>query len=318
MRILTACLLIAVLALPATAWNGAGHMTVAYIAYQKLAPQTKARVDILLRANPNYQTWIQGVPAAQRDLVAFLKASNWPDDIKSDTAYAQVDGTDGGNTPPLDNTANQNTGYQDHARHKYWHFVDLPHPTLGQRGTNPAAVNAATEIVLLRDALRNTDTAAGVENMKSYDIAWLIHLVGDIHQPLHATTRFTRLHPRGDTGGNDVKFSNQQGDNLHSFWDGLLGSDQSLTAIQTIGNSLLMNPTPAGATVTDTMRWASDSLALAKTHAYRTPISDGSNAQQPLSPRPNAAYEMNAKTIARQQALLAGYRLANLLNTSLK
>lgn len=317
MRTLTACFLIVALAVPAAAWNGVGHKTVAYIAYQKLTPQTKARVDALLRLHPQYPTWVQGVPAAQQSLVAFLRASNWADDIKGDPAYAQPDG-EGGYTPPPDTTANHNIGYADYARHMYWHFVDLPYPTLGQRGSNPDSVNAATEIVLLRDALRNTDTAVSVEKIKSYDITWLIHLVGDIHQPLHAVTRFTRLHPRGDTGGNGVKFSNESGDNLHNFWDSLLGRDESLAAIQTIGNRLLMGPTPAGADVTDTMKWAGDSLALAKTHVYRAPISDGSNAQQPLSPRPNPAYETNAKAIVSQQVLLAGYRLANLLNTNLR
>jgi hypothetical protein len=38
----------------AHAWNNAGHMTVVYIAYQKLTPATRSRVDALLQKNPTY------------------------------------------------------------------------------------------------------------------------------------------------------------------------------------------------------------------------------------------------------------------------
>jgi len=36
----------------------------------------------------------------------------------------------------------------------------------------------------------------------SFNLRLFIHYVGDIHQPLHATSRFTTNHPDGDTGGN--------------------------------------------------------------------------------------------------------------------
>jgi hypothetical protein len=321
MRFFTACLLITLLAAPVHAWNETGHMTVAYIAYQKLTPQTRGRVDTLLQRNPKYKTWIQNVPSEQRGLVAFLRASVWPDDIRSDPEYEQLDGTNNGNTPPNDKTASQNIGYKDHARHKYWHFINLPFPTLGQRGNNPPAVNAASQIVILRNALRNTSTSNAVEDIKSYDVTWLAHMVGDIHQPLHATARFTKLHPRGDTGGNVVIFCKspcQQPENLHSYWDGLLGMDASLASIKQFGDLLLKQAPPTAAAIADIMTWAQESLALAKQHVYRPPISTGSDTAQPFSPRPDTAYESNAQGVAQRQVLMAGHRLANLLNSNLR
>jgi len=51
----------------------------------------------------------------------------------------------------------------------------------------------------------------------------LIHLVGDIHQPLHAVSRYTKAHPGGDAGGNlfYIKYNNIH--NLHALWDAQVG-----------------------------------------------------------------------------------------------
>src|SRR6266853_3268505 len=86
------------------AWFGLGHMAVAYVAYQKLTPQKKARVAQLLKMNPYYKTkWKAlipaGTPAAQHDLMVFMIAATWPDEIKSDSTYKN-DGTANGDRPP--------------------------------------------------------------------------------------------------------------------------------------------------------------------------------------------------------------------------
>ena len=48
----------------------------------------------------------------------------------------------------------------------------------------------------------------------------LIHYVGDVHQPLHATSRVDHNYPRGDYGGNTVYLPELDGvDNLHAVWD---------------------------------------------------------------------------------------------------
>lgn len=74
------------------AWFGFGHMAVAYVAYQQLTAQKKARVATLLKKNPYYNTkWKAlipaGTPADQRDLMLFMIAATWPDQIKSDPAF---------------------------------------------------------------------------------------------------------------------------------------------------------------------------------------------------------------------------------------
>lgn len=50
----------------------------------------------------------------------------------------------------------------------------------------------------------------------------LLHYVGDIHQPLHATSRVNHEYTQGDRGGNSVVLPSVKGaKNLHSVWDSL-------------------------------------------------------------------------------------------------
>jgi hypothetical protein len=288
-------------------------MLVAFIAYKNLTPKTRARVDTLLKLNPMYVQWTQGVSDDQKGLVAFLHGAVWPDCIKQSecsTGYT----ADGGDTPPGKPTDAQNIGYADKFMHKYWHFVDTPYAE-GAPGEAPKLPNALTEILLLSQAI-GTDES---EDIKSYDVVWLEHLVGDVHQPLHCTSRFTKNHPKGDAGGNLVAFCKKPcRDELHAYWDGLLGDKPNFAEVSQTGQALLAVVRPAGADSADPHSWVNDSFGLAKAVVYVFPISDDNNPLVPISSRPDVSYEAKASEVARSQATLAGYRLADLLNASLK
>src|SRR5215469_12334814 len=71
--------------IPANAWNATGHSIIAAIAYDRLNPKTRARVDDLIRRHPDYETILtHGAPAnpAARARFAFISAAVWPDLIK--------------------------------------------------------------------------------------------------------------------------------------------------------------------------------------------------------------------------------------------
>lgn len=310
-----ACLALA--AFPCYGWFDAGHMTVAYIAYKNLTPRVRARVDALLKLNPMYAGWTNGVPDTGKGLTAFVRASTWADCIKNARTCPGYtsDGPDGGNTPPPGPDAARNIGYSDKLMHKYWHFVDKPFSTAGVEGEQPKTPNAETEIPLLAAALR-TKVSAGI---KSYDIVWLEHIAGDVHQPLHCVSRYTRNHPNGDRGGNDVAFCQAPcRDVLHAYWDGLLGDKPDMAAVVSMGDELLSRPKPPGAGELNAAVWTSEAFALAKSVAYAPPISPDNDPSGAISPRPGDAYRAAALELARSQALLAGYRLAALLNANLK
>jgi hypothetical protein len=311
--VIAAVLTLLIVTQPLYGWFDGGHMLVAYIAYKNLTPKTRARVDSLLKLNPMYVQWIQGVSDDQKGLVAFLHGAVWPDCIKQSKCSAGYT-VDGGDTPPGNPTDAQNIGYADKFMHKYWHFVDIPY-SAGAPGEPPKLPNALTEIQLLSQAI-GTDES---ENIKSYDVVWLEHLVGDVHQPLHCTSRFTTNHKTGDAGGNFVAFCQKPcRDELHAYWDGLLGDKPSIAEVSHTGAALLANAKPAGADNRDPNSWVNDSFGLAKASVYVSPISRDNDPSVPISPRPDVSYEAKASDVARSQITLAGYRLANLLNANLK
>jgi hypothetical protein len=303
-----------VLAQPLSAWWDGGHMVVAYIAYQNLTPTTKARVDALLKLNPNYAQWTAGASPGQEGLVAFVRMATWPDCIKGSKCPGYT--SDGGDTPPGNPTDAQNIGYADKLEHRYWHFIDVPYPE-GASGVPPKLPNALTEITLLTQAIGTNET----DDIKSYDLVWLEHLVGDVHQPLHCTSRFTKNHPDGDAGGNDVTFCQKpcsSTDELHAYWDGLLGDEPSVAAVTKKGKALLKDAKPAGADDSDPQTWVNGSFALAQSAAYAAPIGADNDPAVTISPKPDAAYKKHAVAVANSQVTLAGYRLAQLLNNNLQ
>jgi hypothetical protein len=309
---LLAALGLATAATSALAWDDFGHMVVAAIAYGQLkgSPAIRPKVDALIELNPDYPTWIAGVPAAQRGEVAFLMASRWPDAIKRKSTYVN-DGADNGETP-VEPVASLNIGYQDKARHKYWHYKDVGFSTDGTP-VEPAKVpNVETQIVRFRATLASPKAGPG---LKSYDLSWLVHLVGDVHQPLHATSRFTADLPHGDVGGNKVALCTPLPcrAELHAFWDDAIGTDEGTAPA--IARAAAIAPAPAAdARITKGSTWIQESVDAAKADVYVAPI--GAAGQGPYAV--DDAYRARARDVATQRIALAGARLASLIRTALK
>ncbi len=155
--------------------------------------------------------------------------------------------------------------------------------------------------------------------MRSYDLVWILHLVGDAHQPLHAVGRFTKQIPNGDAGGNAETVIPATGETiaLHAYWDGIFGGYSSpygavFDADDKNGiDSISVNKDAAQ--ISDPETWVEESSALARQLSYAPPVSTGTNPV--LLTR---EYETNARNVARSQAALAAARLARLLNEALK
>jgi len=289
-------------------------MMVAFIAYRQLTPAARARADALLKLNPSFKRWSamipQGVSTADRNLAIFMIAATWPDQIKSDDTFRD-DGTRDGNVAG-GASSSQNIGFSDKLRHKYWHFVDIPFaasPSLPLPGV--VTPNAQERIKLFLSVLKSTAN----DSLKSYDLAWLLHIIGDIHQPLHAAARVTRGDLNGDAGGNDVNITCAppcRMTRLHNVWDALFGTEESVRAAMMTAQAL-----PAAdatrAAILDESVWTRESFELARTVVYVVPVGDG------LGPFTlSAQYRDKARATARSQAALAGARLAAVLNRDLK
>jgi hypothetical protein len=314
----------------ALAWNDEGHMAVAAIAYMNLstapAHNTRARVDALLRLHPDLRNLTtalaaQGITPADPNfnLFLFMKAATWPDMIRGDSRF--FFDADPLPRPPL------LAGFPDMNRNRDWHFINMPFSTDGTPTNPPREPNAMTAILALRLAIANP---AVQPSFQAYDLAWLLHLVGDIHQPLHSIARFSRLHANGDLGGNSFLL-NDATRNLHSFWDDTLGMERnpaniiavarSIVAEVPLGNQsnparqtdeiIISNDAAAPNVVHD---WVDESAALAKYFVYTF----GQETAATPHPAIPVVYRNLATTMARHRVALAGYRLAAILNDKLR
>lgn len=308
---LTIIVAVAAPATSASAWWDEGHMQIAAVAYKNLTGPVKDRVDVLLRFNKDYVKWTAGAPdEVTAKQWAFVHAATWADDIKMKSyGYARDSATS--------ETAGQNVGYADHNQHDYWHYKDVGFSPDSTPLVPPNAVDAVTQLRLMIATLPASSGAS--DELRSYDLVWILHLVGDVHQPLHAITRFTKELPNGDRGGNLEMLIPATGETvtLHAYWDRMFGGYSS--AFGAIFDADRQNgianldPNPEMAKILDPARWIEESVELAKTYAYAAPVSTGSNAT--LLTR---EYETGARNVALSQAALAAARLANLLNTMLQ
>ena len=183
-----------------------------------------------------------------------------------------------------------------------WHFVNIEIGSKGyDAGRDCARDNCVVaqinhDVAVLRDP--KAQHAAKLESLR-----FLIHFVGDLHQPLHAADRH-------DKGGNSLTvFLNGKRTNLHRVWDEdlvrALGPDPAMVA-----GSIETDLTPdakaklARGTPVD---WANESFGLASKEIYARIPSRGSVRL----PRDYASREKQA---VRLQLARAGIRLAMLLN----
>jgi hypothetical protein len=304
------------LAAPAHAWNETGHMVVAYIAYKHLTPAAKQAVDRLLILNPDVEAYKAALPPNwdddARKLAGFMFAATWPDFIKSREGFVS-DGEHKGNRPSPGPDSSRNIGYADKFRHQYWHFVDIPFTSDGSATQPPPEPNAMTQLAIITKALADPGSS---DDLRSYDLIWTAHIVGDLHQPLHTVSRFSKAHPAGDDGGNAASVCHAPCRmNLHWFWDSALGG----SGIQEVlGLAELLNavPPPAGADIVDVKQWVAEGVEVSKTVVYTAPIGAESPAEAVSLPTPE--YRTRARQVAEQRAILAGHRLARILNQSFK
>jgi hypothetical protein len=321
----------------ALAWGNTGHEAVAYVAWQQMTTAARARAIELLKQVPSlhnadntktipgYAEWVADLPGGlsqdDQNLYLFMRAATWPDTIKHEWLIDS-------DTPPKGRTTEVHIGFTDKESHGYWHFIDSAFAS--DNSTLPATPvpNVATQIVALRQFIASSED----DLLKSYDVVWLEHLVGDIHQPLHGSTRY--FAGAGDAGGNDVPIklttamnkafegtlSKSAPTELHAFWDDLPGEGQPAPALPqaaAYGKSL-SQAAAAKVAITDPAKWAAESLALAKKDAYAAPIGNSPKPAGGTSYLITTAYYDEAMLDAKSRIALAGARLAKLLNENLK
>jgi hypothetical protein len=261
-------------AAPALAWWDYGHATVARIAEANVRPATRAAMARLLRAEPGL-----GTPTCPAGTLVL--AAGWADCIRR--------------------------GRPETAE---WHFQneDLCRPY------DPAAycpdgncVTAQVKVQRRRLADRKLAPAARLEAL-----AFLVHFVGDVHQPLHMVDH------AGDGGGSGLRtgYGAVPRRSLHVVWDGL-EAERAISAppglVRRYGGADRRR-VQAG-TVAD---WGRESFDLARA-IY--PVALGTDPCAPGAPSRTGTWDNAAiarfAPLARERVRRAGLRLARLLDEAL-
>ena len=277
---------------PARAWGDEGHRIIALVAYRHLTPAVRGKVNQLLAGDADTLT---APDIASR--------ATWADTFRD---------------------SDRHTSRQRYRLTREWHFVDIeldePDLTAACFGhpaaTVPASEGPAKSCVVDRIAAFATelhDLPPGVPE-RAIAFKFVLHLVGDVHQPLHAADH-------NDAGGNGVLvLSGRQavGRPLHGYWDTVvvkrLGKDpaQVATALeQRFGSrcSGWMQGAPAD--------WAMESFAVARDVAYQLGELTTDERDQPAY-RLSSSYQRRASAVAAEQLEKAGCRLAMVLNQALR
>jgi len=325
----------------ARAWHESGHRIVARIAWDELTPAQQATVADLLARHPRFaEDFVARMPAAIKGLAEtdakrrqwlFMHASIWPDLIKEEVKSLgkQLAAAGGPERATLERRFADAKQYDNGS----WHydnkpiFVD-PYAMPGQAAPDPRTVGIQQALPAVLREFADPNLPA---ERRAVALAWLIHLLGDSHQPLHAAAIFSAIHlPQGDLGGNRLGVTTPAAraapTNLHMLWDGLFGADVQTEPAQkkaivtahprrTLQSELAV---PAGSTLEWRIdRWLDESYRAADAVVYTpgiraallTPLPVGVTTPPPVAL--DSSYLQTAKQTATKRAALAGYRLAD-------
>jgi hypothetical protein len=293
----------------AFAWDDVGHKITAYIAWQQMTPAARENVIRILRAAPEdsqlaaFYMMYGPEPEATRKREYFQLVATWADIVR-DRAFERR--------------------YKEY-HHSNWHYDDTfwrqlpngkPEIITGQEEGGQAIRRLSEFDKVIRDASASDED-------KAIAIAWIAHLTGDIHQPLHTSARITDLELKGDQGGNLFLLSPKETPradqlNLHWFWDSIVGRNYPLKGdtcdrdyVEALADGMIkkypfakmQNRLELG----QYEQWKKESFAINPTDVF-TPDLKRFEA-------PSMKYKRNAYRIAEQQLALAGYRLGETLNS---
>jgi hypothetical protein len=292
--------LIALTPISLPAWNGTGHRAISFLAYSHLSPRAKQRVTTILKAHPDYaDIFSRGTETDPVDIArnAFVTASTWPDMIRNDPRFFDKV-PDGAKPLP---------GFPDMGRHKSWHYINTPWPS-AFRSEPIDPLNALAEF---RTLLSNLRKDGPVTPEDAYALPWIVHLIEDLHQPLHAVARFRKINGKTgqDLGGNLCYLAGDR--NLHALWDSILGINTEDGPVARLAASLGDHQPRQKKPDLKPDTWIREGMELAGSVTYNFTESCDDREHPARLP---ASYRSDARRAAMQQAAMAAYRLAALLN----
>jgi len=266
----------------------------------------------------------------------FCLAADWPDLVRPIPGKAN-------NPPKIPADPASRTTYH----RPQWHFINFPYgvPVAQEEALEAAAkqnldldTNTPAKEEMNFNAIQafkfnaNILTTSDDPKAQAVALCWILHLSGDLHQPLHCIALFTPHlfapgtggKTEGDRGGNSITWGTGQGDNLHSVWDDSPGPNseaQQYASIRNVTAHLLspdnLQAAKAAQRQLDPATWAQESFTIAKTEAYtEAVIKDVLLSDQNANVVPSHVitkpdgYENAIRPTATKRVAEAGFRIA--------
>lgn len=304
---------------PSGAWSSLGHKAVAELAWREMSAAERREVAGLLKHHPHYNLLLAvDLPrGVDPDEWAFLNAATWPDLIRPAKKGEPV--------RPASIT-NYNI---------YPHAILLPVVRAGDV-KDVSLAEFQVEAPNAETGLSNSLAVLGNKNASAQDravaLTWVLHLCGDIHQPLHASTLVTKQRPQGNGAGGGFVVIDPKGNQvgLHTFWDAVLGMDHSYGCVSALADDLGAAPELRPAVLDEyranktVVSWGREGQQLAADFAYSekhidfvlsSDVQSAKVAQSDI-PRMSREYASEAERIARRRLALAAWRLTDLLKAA--
>jgi hypothetical protein len=293
MAVSTAMALGALTPAPALAWNDQGHMAVGDIAYDTLVardPKAVAAIVAIMQGHPDHAKFekrLAGLTGKARERRLFALMAVWPDDTRG-SPHDQPD----------------------------WHYaLKLVSPS---RFVLPFTAGKAEKAFAEQLAIARDVKAP--RGQRAIALCWLMHIVGDQHQPLHAGHWLSLDYPKSDRAGSLAFVRREKGAppvDMHELWD---SAPNRVAASNEVGAEVIAATVekayPRPARVADPSAalkgWERESWVLAKGVAYR----DGALARSPdkaKAPVLPPGYMAKMRSVADARVATAGYRLADVL-----
>jgi hypothetical protein len=279
-------------------WNSTGHRVIAAIAWDNLSDTAKENIMTVLKKAPADSDLMEfyDKESESPDKYYFMNAAYWPDVVRD---------------------RDQEARYKKYHKGP-WHYVGSY-----WKQTENGPVDAegfiddehiVERISYFRETLKDPRVS---DEEKAIQIAWILHLVGDIHMPLHNTSKVTEETPDGDRGGNSFELSDSWPWNLHAYWDGIIDVanpkndevedfDYYLSNAEMIEKKHPKSEFKGLITLQDSKVWNMEGKEITMNNLYPEDLKQDQ--------QPSESYKQMAYKIAQQRMALSGYRMAEFLN----
>lgn len=208
-----------------------------------------------------------------------------------------------------------------------WHYKDVPYnesmtemPYIdlkNDKSSSLALIFNANKTLLTWTSEEKSDISSQFE--KSFYLRYIIHVIGDVHQPLHSCTLINKQYPDGDRGGNLIRVNytpNKEINNLHKLWDSVLNTifneyshpmsesqfDKLNKDTEAIMKEYPMETFNYTEFTSAPIQWVKESWGICKDNVYKGITND-------ITLDDSSDYIKNNKSVIRKRLAIGGYRL---------